>query len=317
MAGLQFFQTRFTAASRWLLAGLLASAGTVHAVEVSFQPVAEGVYAYIGDTEGRTYDNEGLNANLGLVVTPAGAVLIDSGATFQSSRKIHEAAKQVTTQPIKWVINTGGQDHRWLGNGYFKAQGAEILAHANAEADMKARALEHINALKPVLKERLDGTEPTLPTRFLKEADTRLELGGVVIEVIHRNGGHTPGDSLVWLPQKKVLFSGDVVYVDRVLGLLPVSKTKTWLASFAVIDERQPAIIVPGHGKVTTLVQARAETRDLLKALREHMGRAVEAGTDISAAVKSFNAAPFRHLKHADVWIPQLANRTYLEMEQE
>lgn len=300
-----------------LFAGLVIMIGTAHAVEVSFQPVAEGVYAYIGDTEGRTYDNEALNANLGLVVTPDGAVLIDSGASFQSARKIHEAAKQVTTQPIRWVINTGGQDHRWLGNGYFKAQGAEILAHANAEADMKVRALEHMNALKPVLKERLDGTEPTLPTRFLKDVDTRLELGGVVIEVKHRNGGHTPGDSLVWLPQKKVLFSGDMVYVDRILGLHPVSKTKTWLASFAVIDELQPAVIVPGHGSVTTLARAQIDTRDLLKALREHMGKAVEAGTDISAAGKSFNAAPFKHLKHADVWIPQLANLTYLEMEQE
>lgn len=317
MSGPHFLQRRSSAVGCLLLTGLLAAVGTVHAVEVSFQPVAEGVYAYIGDTEGRTYDNEGLNANLGLVVTPAGAVLIDSGASFQSGRKIHEAAKKVTTQPIKWVINTGGQDHRWLGNGYFKAQGAEILAHADAEADMKARALEHMNALKPVLKERLDGTKPTLPTRFLKEADTRLELGGVVIEVKHRKGGHTPGDSLVWLPQKKVLFSGDVVYVDRVLGLHPVSRTKTWLASFAVIDELQPAVIVPGHGSVTTLARARADTRDLLQALREHMGKAVEAGTDIGAAVKSFNAAPFKHLKHADVWIPQLANRTYLEMEQE
>ena len=311
-------QRRVIAAGRWLLAGLLAVVGTAHALEVSFKPVADGVYAYIGDIEGRTYDNEGLNATIGLVVTPAGTVLIDSGASFQSARKIHEAAKKVTTQPIRWVINTGGQDHRWLGNGYFKAQGAaEIIAHADAEADMKARALEHMGALKPVLKERLDGTEPTLPTRFLKDADTRLERGGVVIEVKHRNGGHTPGDSLVWLPQKNVLFSGDVVYVDRTLGLLPVSKTRTWLASFAVIDELQPAVIVPGHGKVSTLAQARAETRDLLKALREHMGKAVEAGTDISAAVKSFNAAPFKHLKHADVWIPQLANRTYLEMEQE
>ncbi len=317
MSRLHFFQNYSDVAARWLLAGLLAIAGTAQAVEVTFKPVADGVYAYVGDTEGRTYDNEGLNANIGLVVTPAGAVLIDSGATFQSARKIHEAAKKVTTLPVKWVINTGGQDHRWLGNGYFKAQGAEILAHANAEADMKARALEHMNALKPVLKERLDGTEPILPTRFLKEADTRLVLGGVVIEVKHRNGGHTPGDSLVWLPQKQVLFSGDVVYVDRTLGLLPVSKTRTWLASFAVIDELQPAVIVPGHGRVTTLAQAQAETRDLLQALREHMGKAVEAGTDISAAVKSFNVAPFKHLKHADVWIPQLANRTYLEMEQE
>ncbi len=317
MAGLFLPRSRVIALRRWLLAGLLAVAGAAQAVEVSFQPVAEGVYAYIGDLEGRTYDNEGLNANIGLVVTPAGAVLIDSGASFQSARKIHAAAKKVTTQPIKWVINTGGQDHRWLGNGYFKAQGAEILAHADTEADMKVRALEHMNALRPVLKERLDGTEPTLPTRFLKNADTRLELGGVVIEVKHRNGGHTPGDSLVWLPQNNVLFSGDVVYVDRVLGLHEVSKTRTWLASFAMIDELQPAIIVPGHGRVTTLAQSRAETRDLLRALREHMGKAVEAGTDIGAAVRSFNAEPFKHLKHADVWIPQLANRTYLEMEQE
>jgi len=54
-----------------------------------------------------------------------------------------------------------------------------------------------------------------------------------------------------------------------------------------------------------------------LKALREHMGKAVDAGTDISAAVKSFDTKPFKHLKHVDVWMPQLANLTYLEMEQE
>ena len=52
-----------------------------------------------------------------------------------------------------------------------------------------------------VLKEKMDGTELTLPTRWLKDANTKLGLGGTVIEVVHRKGGHTPGDSLVWLPQ--------------------------------------------------------------------------------------------------------------------
>ena len=286
------------------------------AVEVVFKPVADGVYAYVGDIEGRTYENEGLNANIGLVVTPAGAVLIDSGATFQSARKIHQAAKKVTTQPIRWVINTGDQYHRWLGNGYFKSLGIETIAHADGEDDMKARSGEQMEGLK-VLKERLDGTVPTLPTRFVKDKDTRLELGGVAIELKHRSGGHTPGDTLVWLPQKNVLFAGDVVYVDRVLGLHPVSRTKTWLESFAVIDSLQPQIIVPGHGKVTDLATAQAQTRDLLLALRAHMKKAVDDGTDISTAVKSFNGQLFAHLKHADVWIPQLANMTYLEMERE
>lgn len=295
----------------------LSTAGWAQAVEVKFEPVAPNLYAHVGDIEGRTYENEALNANIGLVVTSAGAVLIDSGASFQSARQIAEAVKQVTPQPIKWVINTGGQDHRWLGNGYFKGQGAEIIAHADAEADMKARGPEHLRANAPVLKEKMDGTELTLPTRWLKDADTKLELGGTVIEVVHRKGGHTPGDSMVWLPQSGVVFTGDVVYVDRTLGLHPVSKTKTWVESFEALEALNPKVVVPGHGSVTTLAKAQADTGNLLRALRAHMGKAVADGTNMSTAIKSFDATPYKHLKHVDVWLPQISNLTYLEMEQE
>lgn len=300
-----------------LAAGLVCVSFSALAVDIRFEKVADGVYAYVGDTEGRTYDNEAINANIGLVVTPAGALLIDSGASFQGARQIAEAARKVTHQPIKWVINTGGQDHRWLGNGYFKAQGAEIMAHANAEADMKARGPAHLKTNAPVLKEKMDGTEVVLPTRWLQGADSMLSLGGMAVQVIHRDGGHTPGDSMVWLPDSGVVFSGDVVYVDRILGLHPVSKTRTWLQSFEALEALNPRIVVPGHGQVTTLAQARRDTGDLLKALRTHMGKAVEEGIDLTTAVRSFDGKPFGHLKHVDVWLPQLANRTYLEMEQE
>lgn len=296
---------------------LAIAARAVQALEIAFEPVAPGVYAYVGDTEGRTYDNEALNANLGLVVTSQGALLIDSGATRQTAQRIEQAARRVTSQPIRWVINTGGQDHRWLGNGYFRDQGAEIIAHANARADMLARGPEHLRALAPVLKDKLDGTEPVLPTRWLTEADTRLDLGGVTVQVIHRGGGHTPGDSMVWLPQSGVVFTGDVVYVDRVLGMHAVSRSRPWLATFEALEALQPRVVVPGHGRVTTLAQARRDTGDLLRALRAHMGRAVADGVDLATAVRTFDTAPFRHLKHAEVWLPQLANRTYLEMEQE
>lgn len=299
------------------LAGGFSLSWAAHAVEVVFKPVAPGVYAYVGDTEGRTYENEALNANIGLVVTPAGAVLIDPGATFKTGSAIAAAAKAVTPQPIKWVVNTGGQDHRWLGNGYFKGQGVEIIAHANAQADMTARALEHLRANAPVLKDKQDGTEPVYPTRWLQGPDNTLDFGGVKLQFVHRNGGHTPGDMLVYLPVAGVVFTGDVVYVDRILGLHPVSKTKTWVASFEALEALNPQVVVPGHGNVTTLTQAQRDTGHLLKALRTHMGKAVENGTDISVAVKSFDATPFKHLKHVDVWLPQLANLTYLEMEQE
>lgn len=292
-------------------------ASAAHAVEVRFQPVAPGVYAFVGEKIGRTYANEGLNANIGLVVTPAGALLIDSGASFQGAQQIHAAVKAVTSQPIKWVINTGGQDHRWLGNGYFIAQGAEVMAHADAKADMLARGGDHLNNLKSELKEKLDGTVPTLPTRWLSGNGATLNLGGTVVEVKHRQGAHTPGDVLVWLPQQRVVFSGDIAYVDRMLGVIPVSHTGHWLNSFAALEALQPARIVPGHGEVCDLPKTQADTRNYLQALRGHMKKAVDDGTEIGAAIQTFDAAPFMHLLNAAELHPGNASRVYLEMERE
>ncbi len=302
----------------WVMAMALGAASWgAQAVEIVFKPVAPNVYAYVGDIEGRTYENEALNANLGLVVTPQGALLIDSSASFQGARQIAQATQQVTLQPITWVINTGGQDHRWLGNGYFQAQGAELIAHANAQADTQARGPEQLRAIAPVVKEKMAGTVPVLPTRWLPGPDTLLTLGGVAVQVIHRNGGHTPSDSMVYLPDRGVVFTGEVVYLDHILGFHPVSKTKSWVESFAALEALKPQVVVPGHGQVTTLALAQQDTGALLKDLRTHIGLAVEASTDISVAVQSFDSRPFKHPQHVDLWIPQLAYRTYLEMEQE
>lgn len=305
-------------ARAWAAGAALALLACVaSAVEVRFEPVAEGVYAFVGELGGRTAANEGLNANLGLVVTPAGTVLIDSGATHEGARQVHEAIRKVTSQPVRWVINTGGQDHRWLGNGYFQAQGAELIAHAAGEADMRNRGNDQLEALRSVLGPKAEGTVPTLPRRWLAKPDERLEFGGTVLEVKHRGGAHTPGDILVWLPQQRVLFSGDAVYVDRLLGVIPVSRTRTWLETFAEIERLAPARIVPGHGRVTDLATARADTRDYLQALRAHMRQAVEAGTDMSAAIRSFDARPFMRLQNAAELMPGNASRTYLELERE
>jgi small redox-active disulfide protein 2 len=232
--------------------------------------------------EGRAHvENEGLNANLGLVVTGDGALLIDSGATYGSARQIHEAVKRVTSQPVKWVFNTGGQDHRWLGNGYFAAQGAEVIAHANAEADMKNRGNDHLQGLKAVLGQGRRHRADAADALAAGQPDERLELGGVLFEFKHRGGAHTPGDTMVWLPQKNVLFSGDVVYVERLLGVLPVSRTQRWLETFAVIERLQPKVIVPGHGSVTDVATAKADTQAYLLALRAHMGAAVKDMSDV------------------------------------
>jgi glyoxylase-like metal-dependent hydrolase (beta-lactamase superfamily II) len=298
-----------------MLAALPLSAA---AVEIRFQPVADGVYAAIGETGPRTPANGGLNANVGLVVTPEGAVLIDSGPSVQVAQAIAAAVRQVTAQPVRWVVDTGDQDHRWLGNGFFAARGAAVIAHADARTDMNDRGNDELQALRTeVGAAAMQGTVPTLPTQWLHGGDERLVLGGVVFEFRHRGGAHTPGDMLVWLPQRQVLFSGDIVFVDRMLGVLPVSNTKRWLASFDALEALQPRVIVPGHGGVTDLSTAKADTQALLIALRSRMKVAVDQGVELEDAVKRFDARPFLHLRNGAELLPGNVSRIYLEIERE
>ena len=298
-----------------LLMALLHTASD--AVEVRFEKVTEGVYVHIGELGGRTRENEALNANIGLVLTMGGAVLIDSGATSLSARDIAQASRRVTDQPIRWVINTGGQDHRWLGNGHFLAQGAELIAHASAVPDMRARAGDHVQMLKDMLGTRFEGTHPAYPTRLVTTPDARLDLGGVRFELRHRGGGHTPGDLMVWLPDHDVVFSGDIVYVDRLLAVLPISNTRYWLDAFSVVEAINPRWLVPGHGRVTDLATARRHTRDYLLSLRTHMKQAVGQLQEIGEAVRSFDLTPFQTLHNAAELHPGNASRVYLEIERE
>jgi glyoxylase-like metal-dependent hydrolase (beta-lactamase superfamily II) len=310
---------RSLAAALLLALASLLLPGAAAAVDLRFVPVAEGVWAFVGETGPRTAENEGLNANLGLVLAPGGgALLIDSGATLEGARQIEAAARRVTDQPIRWVINTGGQDHRWLGNGHFASRGAETIAHAAARADMNDRGNDHLQALRAALGAKAEGTVPTLPSRFVSGRTVTLDLAGLRVQLEHRGGAHTPGDMLVWLPQRQVLFSGDVVYVDRMLGVIPVSHTQRWLDTFAVIEALAPRVLVPGHGRVVTdLDIARADTQAYLQALRAHMKKAVDDGTDVSAAIRSFDSRPYARLLNAAELMPGNASRTYLEVERE
>ena len=122
---------------------------------------------------------------------------------------------------------------------------------------------------------------------------------------------------MVWLPKTKVLFTGDIVYVDRMLAVLPVSNTRQWLSAIVEMESLNPMHIVPGHGKVTDLATARAQTRDYLIRLRAHLKPAVERGDDIGAAARSFDMAPFANLLNAADLHPGNASRVYLELERE
>lgn len=298
-----------------LIFGFVAM-NNVFALTLTPVKVAPDVYAFIGETGGRSYENYGMNANTGFIVTKGGVVVVDSGAGYLAAQAIHQAIRKVTRQPVKYVVNTGGQDHRWLGNGYFKEVGAEIIAARPARVDMEQRADGQIEVLKTTLKERMDGTKPVYPVRLYERRET-LRLGGTDIQLIFFSGGHTPGDSVVWLPKHKVLFSGDLIYVDRILSVLPFSNSRSWLASFDEIEKLKPGKIVPGHGKICDLGLAQRDTRNYLRLLHDHMQKAFDGGADLQTAIDSLDQSPYIRLQNYESLKGGNASRVYLEIESE
>ena len=295
------------------LVGLLALSA-----RADYQPKAEkvvdNIYALVGPLGQRSADNDGLNANFGFVVTPEGVILIDSGASLLGARKIEAAIRKVTKQPVRWVINTGSQDHRWLGNAYFAGKGAEVIALAHTATTQAEYATQHMSSMTRFLGKRMRGTKPLPAPKTLPDAGT-LERGGVTLELAYTSA-HFPGDAWVWLPRHGVMFSGDLVYVDRLLGVLPMSSVKYGHQAFHALAALQPKYIVPGHGRVCDLAQAQRETGDYYDFLVGKVGAAAKEMEPMDATLDRYADLPeFRNLENYRDLHRANMNRAFTEFE--
>ena len=283
---------------------------------LQLKQVEDNVYAIVGPLTNRNPENLGNNATFGFVVTADGVVLVDSGGTYKGAAEIHTLIKSVTDKPVKVVINTGGQDHRWLGNGYFKQQGATIIASAKAVEDQKARTQDQFFLLGNLVGDTgMEQTEAVYADETF-ENSKKFTQGNTKFEIHHAGQAHTPGDSFVWLPQHDIVFSGDIVYVQRMLSISPASNSKSWVAAFQAITALKPKVIVPGHGHVTSLKEATAHTHDYLVFLRQAVADFMEAGRGIEDIGK-LDQSKFSYLLNYDMLKGRNAQRVFEELEWE
>lgn len=297
-----------------LLLGLSLFGCAMAADKLELQKVTDNVYAIVGSMDNRSPKNLGNNATFGFVVTSAGVVLIDSGGSYKGAQQLAALIKRVTNKPVVKVINSGGQDHRWLGNGYFKQQGADIIASAAAVKDQKARTQDQFFMLDNLVGvEGMKGTNAVY-ANLTFDKQLQFELGGTSFEIYHAGPAHTPGDSFVWLPKQQVMFSGDIVFSERMLGILDYSSSKSWVKVFQAMAAYHPKYIVPGHGHVTTLVKAKADTYDYLVFLRQAVTKFMKAGGDISEVGK-IDQSKFKYLLNFETLAGRNAQRVYSELE--
>jgi glyoxylase-like metal-dependent hydrolase (beta-lactamase superfamily II) len=277
--------------------------------------VADDVYAFVGPLGQRSEANAGLNANYGFVITATGVILIDSGASSHSAAMLEKAIKEVTPKPIRWVLNTGSQDHRWLGNAYFAKQGAEVHAMVGTVKTQRLFVQQQLDNLKRFVGGQLSGTTPFYATKTHQPPEQEVVLDGVRIEWIETNA-HYPGDTMIYFPEASVVFTGDLVYVDRILGVLSQSNVRKAHAAFKYLVVLNPSYVVPGHGRVTDVAQANREAGDYYDFLITNVGTAARNMDSISETLDKFaKPAQFMHLENFAELHRANMNRVFVDFE--
>lgn len=277
------------------------------------QKVIEGVWSAIGATSPSRYENSGHNNNLSFVITPDGVLVVNAGGGYLLAKALHMEIKKLTKQPVKYVVLENGQGHAMLGSDYWKRQGAQIIAHEDAAHEIEENAFAILAQQKRVLKDRAEKTQVVMPDKTFKDK-MLIEMGGVRFELINLGPAHSPGDIVVWLPQKRVVISGDMAFHQRMLPLFEHTDTAAWIETWKKFEALGAEYVIPGHGGPTNMAEVTRYTRDYLVYLRDKVGKVIDDGGTLKEAYE-VDQSPYMHLPTAEFLAKRNAGQVFLKME--
>lgn len=212
--------------------------------------IADNVYAY--ETPKTATPQNSFAANVGVVVTPEGVIVIDALISAKEGKRLLADIRKVTSKPVRYVVLTHGHLDHALGASVFTDQGAVLVSH-ELERDYLAKNGEKMltrASTYGLTKEDMAGTRIALPALTFTERLT-LRLGTEAVELIHQTPSHTLGSTLVLLPRQKVLFTGDILFTDF-HPFLGEGDIPAWTKVLDGVAALGADTIVPGHGPLST-----------------------------------------------------------------
>lgn len=274
-----------------------------HIIDPLVEEVAPNVFAYIQPDGGWCVNNAGL------IRFGRDSVLIDTAATEYRSRLLARTVGSLldAAQP-RWLVNTHFHGDHSFGNAIFDS--SVVIAHANTRAEAERAGLGMTTLWSEV---DWGDIELRLPDLTL-DGGAVLHAGGSRVELIHPGPAHTTGDLLVWLPEQRVLFGGDVVMA----GVAPyclmgsVAGTIRALEAIAGLD---PVTIVPGHGPVSGPAVIGENIR-YLRWVQRLAAEGAAAGLSALEIARTHEANEFAHLGEAERLVSNL-HRALLELDAE
>jgi glyoxylase-like metal-dependent hydrolase (beta-lactamase superfamily II) len=253
-----------------------ASAADLEVKKVSFDKLSEHAYAYTAEGD----------PNTGIIIGDDAVMVIDTQATPVMAQDVIRRIREVTDKPIKYVLLSHYHAVRVLGAS---AYGAEHIIASEDTRDLivergqfdKDSEIGRFPRLFQNVESVPDGL--TWPTMTFNKKMT-LWLGSVEVQILQLGRGHTKGDTVAWLPQEKILFSGDLVEFDAT-PYAGDAYFKDWPQTLDNLAALKPEKLVPGRGaalQTPEQVQAGlAGTRAFISDLYNSVKVGAAAGQDL------------------------------------
>ena len=262
-----------------------ASQADLDQKKVSFTKLSDNAYAYTAEGD----------PNTGVVIGDDAVMVIDTQATPVMAQDVIRRIREVTDKPIKYVVMSHYHAVRVLGASAYAPQ--QIIASEDTRDLIKERGAQDMKSEIERFPRLFQAVETipglTWPTITFKGAMT-LWLGSFEVRLIQLGRGHTKGDTVVWLPQQKILFSGDLVEFDAT-PYAGDAYFQDWPATLDNIAALQPVALVPGRGAALTspdmVAQGLAGTRAFVSDLYSSVKAGAAAGHDLRSIYKDTHAA--------------------------
>jgi cyclase len=219
-------------------------------------------------------DYEG--ANVGCILTEVGAIVIDTPMIPEEARHWAKTVSSLTDKVI-YVFNTDHHRAHIMGNQHFDAP---VLAHEAAWKEMANYKDTFIERTKNLFKKRAEIQQQFNNIRIIKPelcftGKLIIERGGREIYFVHL-GGHTPATSGIFLPDERILFTGDLVVVEE-HPALGQCDSEEWLAKLRWLRRQKYSLVVPGHGPLCN-VEASEPVSEYIRAMRAKVRSQYKSG---------------------------------------
>jgi cyclase len=287
-----------------------APANALTGEQAEFKKVADNVYAFVGRRN---------DANVLVVVTSEGVVIVDTGNDPPQTRILRDFIKSVTDQPVRYVIISQNHADHIGGTGLFTPP-ANVIVHDRVAQEWAGWKAYQIKSWRKRFPERVDALKDVNPSdTVLSFKDTMtLHLGGTTIEVLYVDDAYNPGDIAVWLPQSGVLHAGFAGYIDRHPDMRPdYSHGTTWgmLKQLEVFSALKPKVMVPAHGPLGDVKDLHALTDYLLLA-RQKVAAMIAQGLSREEIERQFNMNEYKSWDRG-LHLESMAAQIYRELKSE